>query len=286
MRPFAFITSDATDTGSRRRRFAVVALSVLGVVGATPAGAAPATSVPYSDPQAVGYIGLCDAAGHQVTSGSMSAHPFAWRAVSSVAAPAPYNDDWRTAILLAYQPQQFLTSTEWSGMELTASSRYSNPAHPMTAATAKDYSLHDVTEAYKPLWDSFYELRIYLGTKNAPPYETTYPALGIQVTGSTWHAVGGGPVNCTSGTSTSLETIVLPTSTTTTTTPVGETTTTTVPVTTTTHATTSSSSSPSATVSIVISIVALAALAIPTIAYTRRRAHGVEEPTDESGDDQ
>ena len=269
--------------GLRRLVSAGVMVGSLAVTSV--AGATTTSSVPYKDPSSVGYIGLCDAAGHQVTGGSMTARPFAWRAVSSVAAPAPYNDDWRTAILLAYQPQEFLTSSEWSGMELTASSRYTNPSHPMAAATTSDYSLHDVTEAYKPVWDNFYELRIYLGTKNAPPYETTYPTLGIQVTGSTWHAVGGGPVDCASGTSTSLESIVLP-STTTTTTAHGATTTTAASVTTTTLAeassSTTTSSSPSATVSVVISLLALAALAVPTIAYTRRRAHGTE---DASGDD-
>jgi hypothetical protein len=134
----------------------------------------------------------------------------AWRAVSSVAAPPPYNNDWRTAILLAYQPQQELTAEEWSGDELTASSRYSNPAHPMVAATGGDDSLEDFIEEFRPLWKGYLELRIYLGTQNAPTYSLHYPALAIQVTGTTWHAVGGGPVDCHSGSAVSLESIVLP----------------------------------------------------------------------------
>jgi hypothetical protein len=177
------------------------------------AGAAAASGVPYSDPSAVGYIGLCDQAGHQITSGSINSTPFAWRAVSSQPAPAPYNNSYRTAILLAYQPQQGLSAGEWSGDELTASSRYTNPASPMAAATAGDDSLEDFIEEFHPKWDGFFELRMYLGTQNQEQYEQHYPVLNIKVTGDTWTAVGGGAVNCSSGSAESLESIVLPTTT-------------------------------------------------------------------------
>ncbi len=130
--------------------------------------------------------------------------------MSSQAAEAPYNNDWRTAILLAYQPRQGLPSGEWSGDELTASSRYTNPAHPMVAATHRDDSLEDFIQEFHPVWDGYLQLRIYLGTRNAEVYSLNYPALDVQVTGDTWHAVGGGPVNCHSGTAESLETLVLP----------------------------------------------------------------------------
>jgi hypothetical protein len=175
------------------------------------AGGASATPrAPFSDPTAVGYIGLCNRAGLQIRSGSIYATPFAWRAISSQPAPAPYNNAWRTAILLAYQPRQGLTSGEWSGDSLTASSRYTNAAHPMVAATGGDDSLEDFIQEFAPVWDGYFELRIYLGTQNAQVYSVRYPALAIQVKGDTWHAVGGGPVNCHSGTAVSLESIVLP----------------------------------------------------------------------------
>jgi hypothetical protein len=80
----------------------------------------------------------------------------------------------------------------------------------MAAATGGDDSLEDFIEEYKPRWDGYLELRMYLGTKNAPVYSFHYPALAVKVTGATWHAVGGGPVNCRSGTAESLETMLLP----------------------------------------------------------------------------
>ncbi len=187
------------------------AVSLALMVLVVSAGAAFATPrAPFSDPSALGYIGLCDQAGRQITTGSIYSTPFAWRAVSSEPAPVPYNDDWRTAILLAYQPREGLTSGEWSGDALTASSRYTNAAHPMVAATGGDDSLEDFIQEFAPVWDGYFELRIYLGTQNAQVYSIHYPALAIQVKGDTWRAVGGGPVNCHSGTAVSLESIVLP----------------------------------------------------------------------------
>jgi len=168
--------------------------------------------VPYSDPGAVGYIGLCTEQGQQITSGSTSAAPFAWRAVSSTPAQVPYDGPSRTAILMAYQPIQGLAPGDWSGDQLTASSRYSNPANPMVAATATDWSLAQFLTEFRPEWDGLLQLRIYLGADNKPTYSVHYAALDIQVTGDTWHAVDGGPVNCASGTAESIESILLPAS--------------------------------------------------------------------------
>jgi hypothetical protein len=176
--------------------------------------AAASPAAPYTDPNAEGSIGLCNQAGQQITSGSVTAQPFAWRAVSTEPAQAPYNNAGRTAILVAYQPLQGLPPGDWSGTQLTSSSRYSNPANPIAAATAADQSLQDIIEAYPPRWDGFLQLRIYLGTVNEQAYTLHYPALNIQVTGNTWQAVAGSPVNCASGTSESLESEVLPSTTT------------------------------------------------------------------------
>ncbi len=60
------------------------------------------------------------------------------------------------------------------------------------------------------------QLRLYLGAAGAPTYSAHYPSLDLQVTGSSWHVVGGGTVNCQAGTAESLESIVLPSTTTTT----------------------------------------------------------------------
>jgi hypothetical protein len=188
-----------------------IALCALGAVA--PAANAAGSGAPYQDPNVRGYLGLCDQAGQQVTHGSIATTPFAWRVVSSQAAQAPYDAAGRTATLYAYQPRAGLPAGEWSGDALTASARYTNPAHPMTAATNRDDSLNNFIEEFRPVWDGFLQIRMYLGAPNEPIYSLSYPALDIKVTGNTWRAVGGGPVSCTSGKSESIETILLPAST-------------------------------------------------------------------------
>lgn len=199
----------------RVRRELALLLSPLVVAGALTlgGGASAATTVPYTDPDAVGSIGLCNQAGQQITSGNITAVPFAWRAVSTEPAQAPYNNAGRTATLVVYQPLQGLPPGDWSGAQLTSSSRYSNAANPMAAATDRDQSLEDIIEQYQPKWDGFLQLRIYLGTADEPTYTSHYPALNIQVTGNAWQAVGGSAVNCASGTSESIESILLPSTT-------------------------------------------------------------------------
>jgi hypothetical protein len=205
--------------GRRGKALVVAALGLAGSLGFT-GGAGAANSVPpYSDPNAVGSIGLCNQAGQQITSGSLTTKPFAWRAVSTQPAPAPYNNAGRTATLVVYQPQQGLPPGDWSGAQMTSSSRYTNAANPMAAATSGDQSLQDIVEEYPPKWNGFLQLRIYLGTTNQQTYSEHYPALDIQVTGNTWQAVGGSPVDCASGTSESLESLLLPSASTSTTVP-------------------------------------------------------------------
>jgi len=180
------------------------------VRGTTPVSAASA--VPYTDPAANGYIGLCSQQGQQITSGSTSTAPFAWRAVSSSPAAASYAGPARTAILMAYQPIQYIAPGDWSGDALTASAHYSNPDNPMTAATGADESLGGYMIDFQPKWDGFLQLRIYLGAANEQGYSLHYPTLDIKVTGNTWTAVDGGPVNCASGTAVSFESTLLPAS--------------------------------------------------------------------------
>lgn len=187
---------------------AVLAIGVAGALALAAPAAAASSATPYRDPAASGTIGLCDRAGHQVTHGSTAAAPFAWRAVSSVAAPAGYAAGG-TATLMAYQPRRGVPSGDWSGDQLTSASRYSNPAHPTAAATRDDESLRGFLTEYAPQWDGLIELRLYLGAPNQPLYSLTYPSLNIQVTGDTWHVVGGASVPCDSGRSVSLESIVL-----------------------------------------------------------------------------
>ncbi len=188
---------------------AVILLAASSVTGL----ASAATTVPYTDPDVAGSIGLCSPAG-QITSGSVDTVPFVWRAVSTQPSSAPYNNAGRRATLVVTQPLQNIPAGDWSGETLTAASSYTNPDSPMAAATDRDLSLEDAIDSYPPTWDGFLQLRIYLSTANAAPYTSKYPALDIQVTGNTWHAVGGATVNCAAGTAESMETVLLPTTTT------------------------------------------------------------------------
>ncbi len=90
--------------------------------------------------QRVGPVRPGRQAGHV---GAHDQRPFVWRAVSSTAAPAPYDKAGRTATLFAYQPRPQVDAAEWSGDLLTASARYTDVAHPMAAATALDEPLKD-----------------------------------------------------------------------------------------------------------------------------------------------
>jgi hypothetical protein len=197
------------------RLVAVLALVLLGALAGAGASGAATPGVPYTDPNASGYIGLCNQAGQQITSGSVTTTPFVWRAVSSQAAPSKYSGTSRTATLTAYLPIQVLPPGDWSGEELTSASRYSNPDNPMAAATDKDVPLETFLQDFPPEWDGFIQLRMYLGAADQETYEVHYPTLDIQVTGDTWQAFGGGPVNCNSGSAESIETALLPSSSTT-----------------------------------------------------------------------
>jgi hypothetical protein len=189
---------------------ASLATGLAPAVMAAPAPNAAAAGTPYHDPSAAGFIGFCDKAGRQITHGNINTEPFAWRAVSSQPALSPYGETGRTATLLAYQPRQDVPAGDWSGDELTASTRYSNPAHPMAAATSGDLSLKGFIGEYRPMWDGLLQMRMFLGAPNQSAYSLTYPATDIKVTGQTWHVVDGGAVDCRSGQAESIESVLLP----------------------------------------------------------------------------
>jgi hypothetical protein len=186
-------------------RLLAVLASVLGsaVLIAVPTSAA--NPVPYNDFAAHGSVGLCDKAGNAVTSGKLSDKPFAWFAVSSLAAPAGYAGTGRKATLYVYQPRPNTYPNQWSGDQMTSSSPYTNPRYPMAAATAEDFSLQDFVTAFPPRWNGLLQLRIYYGMPNMPTWTETYAATDIKVTGSTWKVVRGASVPCTKGSATPNE---------------------------------------------------------------------------------
>jgi len=174
----------------------VVLTTMLGLAGPATAGG----PLPYTDFSAKGSVGLCDRAGKPVTSGKISDKPFVWRAVSGMKAPAGYDGDGRKATLVIYQPRPNTYPNQWNGDVLTSSSLYSNPAFPMAAATARDFSLRDFMGEYRPLVDGLYQLRMYFGIPGQPTYTETYPATDIRVTGTTWRVVRGASLSCGNGT--------------------------------------------------------------------------------------
>jgi hypothetical protein len=185
---------------------ALLALSAFAMI-AVPVSAA---STPYTDPGVIGQIGLCDQAGHLVTSGTLDAQPFVWRAVSSTPAPAQFAGAGRKATLYAYQPRPNVSADQWSGDQLTATSDYSNPRLPMAQATKDDFTLATFMGEFRPMVDGLYQLRIYFGAPGQGTLNTAYPATDIQITGNTWHALQAPNVSCSDGTSRSSELDTIP----------------------------------------------------------------------------
>lgn len=197
-----------TQTKSLLTLLGVGASLVAGLlVGVPSAGAA---AVPYTDARAIGTVGLCGADGKALTSGSVATKPFAALAVDSTAAPSPYNAKGGTATLYAYQPRQGVDPGEWSGEQLTGSSQFSNPAHPMASSTLLDSSLADFIGDFPPKWNGLIQLRVYLSAPDQPTYSAKYDATDLQVSGSTWKVVRGGDAACGAGTATSNENALIP----------------------------------------------------------------------------
>ncbi|UQX88398.1 Ig-like domain-containing protein [Jatrophihabitans telluris] len=137
------------------------ALAVGVFIGTDPAGAAGGAPSYEPDSNAVGTVTLYDAAGAVVTSGSLSAKPFAtYFAASGGTTPgAPPNPK---ATPLAYIPQDGVNSANWSGDTLgpstaygtSASAGYPGPlkssAHAIAKASATDFSMNDILAEFTP----------------------------------------------------------------------------------------------------------------------------------------
>jgi hypothetical protein len=165
-------------------------------LGFSAAAGASTGVVPFTDPQSDGYIGLCDLAGHNITSGSVDSTPFAWKAVASVSPPKAFTGRGENADLEIYQARQGIAPGDWTGEDLMGATDYSHRRQPAAEATYKDDSLKQITLAIPPLWDGLYVLRMQFGKTGYGIYGATYPMTVLQVTGQTWHVVSGGLVNC------------------------------------------------------------------------------------------
>jgi hypothetical protein len=190
-------------------RVLAVVMASAALAWAVPAGAHASTR-PYRDSGAIGSITLCGRNGAQLTSGSVSAKPFAWRAVDTTPSPAGYRTGG-TATLYAFQPRLGVDPGDWSGEQLTASSHYSSIAHPTAAATYADGTLASFLGDYPARWNGYVELRMYLGAPGQVPSTVSYDAADLQVSGGTWRLLDGGPNDCAAaGHAISLETATLP----------------------------------------------------------------------------
>ena len=196
-----------------RRVLAAVLVAVLGFVALAVSGSpARAADVPYTDPNASGAIGFCDAQGHEVKGGKLDATPFVAFTVGNFRPPAPYDTPGTGAWLIAYQPRKGVDPGNWSGEQLTASSTYTKPDFPKIEMLAQDVTMRQIVEDYPPQWDGLLQLRMYVKAVNQPAYSARYPAADIRISGDSWNLVRGGGVSCTaSGTATSRAHLLIPT---------------------------------------------------------------------------
>ncbi|MGD1011235.1 MAG: hypothetical protein ABR925_01685 [Acidimicrobiales bacterium] len=167
---------------------------------------ASGSKVPFTDPNRVGSLTLCNAHEQPITSGSLLTIPFVWRAVSSAPAPAGYT----RATLDLFQPLQYLDPGDWTGYQLTDDATFSNRDHPMAQATYADAPLIWPDHSTPPYWDGLYQLRMVFSSPDEQAWTTSYPTAVIRVTGTTWTLVQGGGSSCTDGTAVSEESLVLP----------------------------------------------------------------------------
>lgn len=190
------------------RRLLLLTIATTVALGTAPAfGSSP---LPYRDPAVHGGIAFCDQHNHTVTSGSLEAQPFVWKALSSVAAPTGYDSPQAKVTLLAFQPRQGVDPSDWSGNQLTASSTFTSRAHPAAQSTYGDQPLISFVQAFPPKWEGLIQLRMYFSVAGAPPYTRTYPAADIRVSGDRWTLVDGASVDCGAGRGTSSESVLLP----------------------------------------------------------------------------
>jgi hypothetical protein len=168
----------------------------------------PPFHLPYTDPDQLGLLTLCDVALKPITSGLITTKPFVWRVVSSAPTPKGYFVKGAKATMFAYQPRPLTPSAAWSGLQMAPATFYSNPKHPMAQFTPIDFPLTQMTLSFPPVWDHLIQLRLYLSGPNIPLLVRGYAAADIQVVGNTWRLVSGGHASCTSGRAVAEEVVV------------------------------------------------------------------------------
>lgn len=165
--------------------------------------------LPFKDPNAVGLIGFCDSDNKPVTSGHVRDVPFAVKAVSTVPAGKAYAGTGRKAALYATSPNKDLDPGLWSPYQMTPSTFYSNPAHPMASAGFGEPPLEYHITGTPPTLDNLVQLRMYLSAPNTAPYIQKYPTAVIRVEGDRWVMVAGDRnPDCAAGTAKNINQVL------------------------------------------------------------------------------
>ncbi|HEY3926629.1 MAG TPA: hypothetical protein VGL75_18870 [Acidothermaceae bacterium] len=188
-------------------RFAFVVVAA-GAVALPSTTALAKSDVPYTDSRSTGSIAFCNAAGQNITHGSVYDKPFAYRAVSSAPGLAQYRAAGRLATLYAYQPRKGVDPAEWNGDSLTAASSYTNPLVPMAEGSKRDIALSDYLDEYPLAWNGLVQLRLLVSAPNAGVDTTAYPSATIQVKGTSWSLLNPSTLSCTSGSATTSEDLI------------------------------------------------------------------------------
>jgi hypothetical protein len=171
-----------------------------GLVAPSGAGAAPPATPPWQSPPPALQLGgllFFGSTGTQITSGSITAQPFA----AYVEGTSVLNASNAEATVYAYTPgtKPGESPALWSGTALGGTTTYPNPAAPAPIKTSKfpvytgantDLSIKSYTEGFPnenptPAYTGIYEIRL----KTMSPATTAYDATDIKVTGTTWSVV-------------------------------------------------------------------------------------------------
>lgn len=171
---------------------AVVGVAAVAIAAVTLTGGA---KPPYDDPAATGLLTLCDSSGHVKTEGKVG-EPLASVVLGSSAAPTGYNTRGAVASLFAYQPREGIEPDEFSGLQLTGSSVFTDPVEPAVQVTEKSTTIGDFAVAFPAQLDGFVQLRLLLSAPNAGTQTSRYDSADLKIDGNTWHVVRGGKSNC------------------------------------------------------------------------------------------
>lgn len=154
-------------------------------------------AVPYGDPQSGGLLTLCSDDGESVTGGGTADRPFAAAVLGQTALPPELDATGAVATLFAYQPREGVAADEYSGVAITAATRFAAAEQPAARITGDAWSVGDFVAAFPADFDGHVQLRLYLGTPETGTLSTNpYDTADLRVDGDRWELVRGGSASC------------------------------------------------------------------------------------------